>query len=67
MDSDIVHTINREEMHSQAGFTIFEGKELTGRLVITIWRGEVVVIVSNIIGKIGSGKIIPRAQTQKLT
>jgi len=62
-----VQVITGENMHSQAGFTIYEGKEMTGWPVMTLRRGEVVSVFGKIIGKPGSGKIIPRLETQRLS
>jgi dihydropyrimidinase len=65
-DPDEVKIIKGKDMHSQAGFTIYEDKEITGWPVMTIRRGEVVSIFAHVIGKPGSGLIIPRSKTQKI-
>jgi dihydropyrimidinase len=49
-DADIVlfdpsarHTLSAEAQHCVADFTMFEGKEVTGRPVFTMQRGEIIV------------------------
>ncbi|MHA1354821.1 MAG: dihydropyrimidinase, partial [Candidatus Heimdallarchaeota archaeon] len=66
-DPKDVRKIKGEDMHSKAGFTIYEGKEFAGWPVMTIRRGEVVSVFGQIIGKPGSGQVIPRTQSQRIS
>ena len=66
-DPKEVREIKGEDMYSQAGFTIYDGKKTTGWPKITIRRGEVVFEKRKITAQPGSGQIISRSQTQKIT
>jgi dihydropyrimidinase len=59
--------IKDEDMFSQAGFSIYNGQSYTGWPKITIRRGEVVYDNGKITAKPGTGKVILRNATQKLS
>ena len=43
LDPTVRHTLSAEAQHCNADFTIFEGKEVLGKPVFTMQRGEVVI------------------------
>ena len=51
-------TVRAEQLYSRAGWTPYEGMELTGRVKSTIVRGEVVYDHGNILVERGYGKFI---------
>ena len=58
--------IKDEDMFSQAGFSIYNGESYTGWPKMTIRRGQIVYQDQKIIAELGTGKVIPRNQTQRL-
>jgi dihydropyrimidinase len=46
---------------SNADYSVYEGREVTGWPVMTIRRGEVVVEGTNVTGAPGTGQLVPRA------
>ena len=65
-DMDEEREVRNNDMYSQAGFSIYEGMKFKGWPVVTIRRGEIVYEKREVIAKPGTGKIIPRGETQKL-
>ena len=66
-DADLVlweaersRTIRREDVLSAAGFSVFEGRDVTGWPVLTLRRGEVVWEHGRSQGRPGSGLLLPR-------
>ena len=59
-DPDETYTITGEENHSQADFTIYEGKEVTGRVKKTFVRGAVVADDGEITADPGHGNVLRR-------
>jgi dihydropyrimidinase len=73
-DADIViwdmqeeRVIKDSDMHSQAGFSMYDGERHTGWPKIVIRRGEIVFKDRKITSKAGSGRVLTRGSTQKLT
>ena len=73
-DADLViwetrqrRTIRGAEMHSRAGHTVYEGRELTAWPQTTIRRGEVVFQDGRVLGKPGSGAVLSRGKTEAPT
>jgi len=52
--------IGKDDMMCIADYTPFEGKEVDGRVVMTIVRGEVVAEEGHVLVRPGYGKFIPR-------
>ncbi|NIQ06557.1 MAG: amidohydrolase family protein [Candidatus Korarchaeota archaeon] len=72
-DADLVlwdRTEEREvknaDLFSKAGFSIYEGMNITGWPKITIRRGEVVYNGKDIVAQPGSGQVLPRSHPQAL-
>ena len=65
-DPTEVREIKREDILSKAGFSIYEGQKFTGWPQITIRRGEVVYERGIIVGRPGSGQVLPRELPQLL-
>lgn len=72
-DADLVvwdpkeeRVIKDADMHSQAGFSMYDGEKHTGWPQIVIRRGEVVFKDRKIIAKAGSGQVVTRGPTQSL-
>lgn len=61
IDPDLKWKVDEKKMHSKAGWSIFDGMEMTGKVVKTIVRGEVVFDdKKGIVGNKGYGKLIRR-------
>jgi dihydropyrimidinase len=65
-DADLVvfdptfrHTLRAETQHSGAGFSLYEGREVTGIPVLTMQRGRVIVENGNVVTKPGIGRFLP--------
>jgi len=65
-DPGATRTIDRAGLLSKAGFSLFEGWEVTGWPVMTIRRGEVVFERGRITANPGSGQLLRRGPTQVL-
>jgi dihydropyrimidinase len=65
-DKQLTRVIQGEDMFSRAGFSIYEGMEVTGWPIITIRRGEVVYQKGQITAKPGSGRILKRSKFRPL-
>lgn len=66
-DADIVlfdpkaqWTIRAENMHNQAGYSLYEGYEVTGQVVRTIARGKTIMANQTFLGAEGQGQFIHR-------
>jgi dihydropyrimidinase len=64
-DADLVifdpaktHTITAATQHSRAGYTLYEGRPLTGAVVMTLQRGEVIVENGELLGRPGRGQFL---------
>ena len=53
--------LSAAELHSAAGFSPFEGLELTGRVVRTICRGRTVYAGGEVVGEPAWGRFIERS------
>jgi dihydropyrimidinase len=51
-------TVSRENQHSNATYTLFEGMDLVGRVKIVLSRGEPVVEGGDFVGKAGDGHFL---------
>ena len=58
--ADEIRTIKDEDMFSNAGFSIYEGTQVTGWPLITIRRGEIAYENGEVIAVKGSGRLIFR-------
>ena len=65
-DPGATRTIDRAGLLSKAGFSLFEGWEVTGWPVMTIRRGDVVFESGGITAEPGSGQVLRRGPTQGL-
>lgn len=54
-------TITAEDMHSQAGYTPYEGRSIRGKPVMTMVRGQVVAQDGKLQQSPGYGRYLPRA------
>jgi dihydropyrimidinase len=59
-------TIRDADLFSRAGHSVYAGRDLTAWPQITIRRGAVVFEDGKILGRAGSGEVIPRGGTQLL-
>jgi dihydropyrimidinase len=59
-DTELTREIRGSEAHSKAGFSIYEGREVTGWPVLTIRRGEIVFEDGEVKGVPGSGRLLRR-------
>ena len=60
VDPGARHTISREDIRSKAARSPFEGRTLTGRPVLTILRGRVVVENGRFLSAEPRGRFVPR-------
>ena len=65
-DADLVifdptarHTITAATQHSGAGYTLYEGREVTGRPVLTMQRGAILVEDGRLVGRPGRAHFLP--------
>ena len=58
LDPEKTWTINAEDMHTKAGWTPYEGMEITGKVETTIVRGKVVFHEGEVTGEKGYGQFI---------
>jgi dihydropyrimidinase len=72
-DADLViwetrarRVVRDEDLYSRAGHSVYAGRELSAWPATTIRRGEVVFDDGRIVGKPGSGQVVPRGGTQSL-
>ena len=57
-DPSFKWTISASNQHSNAGFTLYEGREVTGKPVLTMQRGEVILQDGEIVAQPGQGRFI---------
>ena len=65
-DPERTRTIERAMLKSNAGYSVYEGWQVTGWPAITLRRGEVVFRDDEVTGVAGSGQLARREQTQPL-
>ena len=58
-DPSIPSTLSAEKMHSNADYTLFEGKEVMGAPVFSMQRGEVIIEDGQLRRKQGNAKFLP--------
>ncbi len=51
--------ISRDNQHSNASYTLYEGREVLGAPVLTMQRGRVIVEEGSLTGELGSGRFLP--------
>ena len=68
-DADIVlfdpnesHTISADTQHSDCDFTLFEGREVTGRVKTVLLRGELLIDNGDWVGRTGQGEFVARGE-----
>jgi dihydropyrimidinase len=61
-DPNLKRTIREEDELSNARWNLYAGREVTGWPRTTIRRGEIVYQEGKVIGRPGSGRIVPRAR-----
>ena len=71
-DADLVvwdpnerRTVDGTTMHSRAGYSPYDGWEVTGWPAMTISRGEVVARGTDVIGAPGRGRLAPRSRFRR--
>ena len=72
-DADVViwdthepRALRGAQMHSRAGHTVYEGRDVRASVHTTIRRGEIVYENGHVVGKPGSGLVLARGKTQPL-
>lgn len=58
-DPSVAHTLSAEAQHCNADFTMFEGKEVLGKPVFTMQRGEIIVENGEMHRSKGHAKFLP--------
>jgi dihydropyrimidinase len=68
MDADLVvfdpnetYTVSAADNESKADYSVYEGREVTGRVRKTYRRGELVADDGEVVADTGSGEFVPRA------
>lgn len=59
LDPHLRETLSRENQHSNATYTLYEGREVLGAPVLTMQRGRVIVEEGRLKGKSGDGRFLP--------
>jgi dihydropyrimidinase len=59
-DPETPYTITAEDNESVADYTLYEGREVTGRVTHTFVRGELVVEEGTVVGPPGHGRFVER-------
>lgn len=59
-DPQVTYTISAEENQSNADYSVYEGREVTGRVKQTFVRGELVADEGEIVGNSGHGRFLDR-------
>lgn len=59
-DPEKTETLNAEGIASKSGFSIYDGKEVTGCVTHTLVRGEPIVVDGQLVGTPGTGRFVPR-------
>src|SRR5262249_5386871 len=65
-DPDRVMIVRGAELPSRAGYSVFDGCEVTGWPIATFRRGELVFRDGKLLGAPGSGQLLVRGPTQPL-
>ena len=66
-DPNLTRTIESTMLKSRAGYSVYEGWQVTGWPVITLRRGEVVFEKDKVIGQPGSGMLLKRGASSGLS
>jgi dihydropyrimidinase len=65
-DPDLERTVTAGMLKSNANYSVYEGRRVTGWPVMTIRRGEIVFDDDTVMGAPGSGEVLRCARTQQL-
>jgi dihydropyrimidinase len=65
-DPDLTRTVEGSMLKSNADYSVYEGWQVTGWPLLTLRRGEIVHRDDEVIGRPGSGAILPREATRPL-
>ncbi len=66
VDLDQTWTITPQTLHNNLDYTLYEGMELTGKPIMTILRGKVIVEQGIFKGERGAGKFVKRTLSHNL-
>ena len=58
-DPSVAHTLSAEAQHCIADFTMFEGKEVLGKPVFSMQRGEIIIEDGEMKREMGNAKFLP--------
>ncbi|HEU5439223.1 MAG TPA: dihydropyrimidinase [Ktedonobacterales bacterium] len=64
-DPEATHTISAKTHHQRTDYNLYEGMKVTGRPVVVLSRGNVIVEGANWKGSAGAGKFLRRARFSK--
>lgn len=65
-DPALRRQVTNARLHSRAGYSVFDGWDVTGWPVVTLRRGEIVFRDNAVVGQPGSGALVDRRATQRL-
>lgn len=65
-DPELTRTIDASMLKSNADYSVYQGWEVTGWPVVTLRRGEIVLRDDEVIGRAGSGMLVPRGPSQTI-
>ena len=60
VDPTVKRVVRNDDLHSNGDFSLYEGMELTGWPVMTLSRGEIVVMDQVLHGRPGAGRLLKR-------
>lgn len=63
-DPKQLHTIQHQTQHSGAPYTLYEGRRCTGKPILVMQRGKIVIEDGKMKGKPGDGKFLPTKITK---
>jgi dihydropyrimidinase len=65
-DPQLTRTVDASMLKSNADYSVYQDRQVTGWPVVTIRRGEVVFRDDQVVGAPGSGLVLQRGATQTL-
>jgi dihydropyrimidinase len=65
-DPNLTRTVDSSMLKSRAGYSVYEGWQVTGWPVVTLRRGEIVFTNDTVVGQPGSGTLLGRSATNRL-
>jgi dihydropyrimidinase len=65
-DPNLTRKVESSMLKSRAGYSVYEGWQVTGWPVVTVRRGEIVFTHDTVVGQPGTGRLLRRGATNGL-